>query len=111
MTIKREDLMAGRIDFAYVTTGKRLPPIHPGEIVHDDFLEPLKISVFALAWVIKVQRSRVNDIVLSRRRINTDTALQLARYFETTPEFWINLQARYDLEMADQTLRRARHNA
>ena len=71
-----------------------------------DFLEPMKISVYNLARVIKVPRSRINDIVLGRRGITADTALRLARYFGTTPEFWINLQARYDLEVADKTLRR-----
>jgi len=59
-----------------------------------------------LARVIKVPRSRVNDIVLGRRGITTGTALRLARYFGTTPEFWINLQPRYDLEVAEKTLRR-----
>jgi len=66
----------------------------------------MKISVYNLARVIKVPRSRINDIVLGRRGITADTALRLARYFGTTPEFWINLQARYDLEVADRTLRR-----
>lgn len=106
MSIKRDDLDAGRIDFADVTTGKRLPLIHPGEILRDDFLQPLKISVYTLAQVIKVPRSRVNDIVLGRRGITADTAFRLARYFGTTPGFWINLQARYDLDAADRKLRR-----
>ncbi|MEA2874530.1 MAG: antitoxin HigA [Hyphomicrobiales bacterium] len=106
MSIKRDDLDAGRIDFAGVTTGKRLPLIHPGEILRDDFLQPLKISVYTLAQVIKVPRSRVNDIVLGRRGITADTAFRLARYFGTTPGFWINLQARYDLDAADRKLRR-----
>jgi addiction module HigA family antidote len=106
VSIKREDLDAGRVDFADVTSGKKLGPIHPGEILRDDFLRPMKISVYALAQVIKVPRSRVNDIVLGRRGITTDTALRLARYFGTSPEFWINLQTRYDLENADRVLRR-----
>jgi antitoxin HigA-1 len=106
MSIKREDLDAGRIDFADVTTGKRLPLIHPGEILREDFLRPMKISVYALALAIKAPRSRVNDIVLGRRGITADTAFRLARYFGTSPDFWINLQARYDLEAADRTLRR-----
>jgi addiction module HigA family antidote len=106
MSIKRDDLDAGRIDFAGVTTGKRLPLIHPGEILRDDFLQPLKISVYTLAQVIKVPRSRLNDIVLGRRGITADTAFRLARYFGTTPGFWINLQARYDLDAADRKLRR-----
>jgi addiction module HigA family antidote len=106
MTIKREDLDAGKIDFAEVATGRRLPLVHPGEILRDDFLTPMKISVYTLAHAIKVPRSRVNDIVLGRRGITADTAFRLARYFGTTPEFWINLQARYDFEAADRKLRR-----
>ena len=106
MAIKREDLDAGRIDFGDVGTGKRLPPIHPGEILRDEFLAPMKISVYALAQAIKVPRSRVNDIVLGRRGITADSAFRLARYFGTSPEFWINLQARHDLDAADRKLRR-----
>lgn len=106
MNIKRSDLGAGRVDFKGVTSGRKLSPIHPGEILRDDFLEPMKISIYALAQVIKVPRSRVNDIVLGRRAITTDTALRLARYFGTSPEFWLNLQAHYDLEIANRTLRR-----
>jgi addiction module HigA family antidote len=106
MSIKREDLDAGRVDFAEVTSGKRLGPIHPGEILRDDFPEPMKISVYTLAQVIKVPRSRVNNIVLGRRGVAADTALRLARYFGTLPEFWINLQARYDLENAGRAPRR-----
>ena len=93
MSIKRADLDAGRIDFADVTTGKRLPLIHPGEILRDDFLQPLKISVYTLAQDIKVPRSRLNDIVLGRRGITADTAFRLARYFGTTPEFWRSCDA------------------
>jgi len=106
MSIKREDLDASRVDFADVGTGKRLPLIHPGEILRDDFLLPMKISVYTLAQVIKVPRSRVNDIVLGRRSVSADTAFRLARYFGTTPDFWINLQARYELEKADRKIRR-----
>lgn len=106
MSIKRDDLDAGRIDFAEVTTGKRLPLVHPGEILREDFLTPMKISVYTLAKAIKVPRSRVNDIVLGRRGITADTAFRLGRYFCTSPELWINLQARYDFEVADRKLRR-----
>ena len=93
MSIKRDDLDAGRVDFSEVATGKRLPLIHPGEILRDDFLQPMKISVYTLAQDIEMPRSRVNDIVLGRRGISADTAFRLARYFGTTPDFWINLQA------------------
>jgi len=106
MSIKREDLDAGRIDFGGVTGGKRIPLTHPGEILLDDFLVPMKISAYALAQEIKVPRLRVNDIVLGRRGITADTAFRLARYFGTTPDFWINLQARYDLDAAERKLRR-----
>ena len=106
MNIKREDLDAGRINFADVSTGKRLPLVHPGDILRHDFLTPMKISVYTLARAVKVPRSRVNDIVLGRRGITADTAFRLARYFGTSAEFWINLQARYDLDAADRKLRR-----
>lgn len=106
MGIKREDLDAGRIDLRDVTTGKRIPPAHPGEILRADFLEPMGMSVYALANAIKVPRSRVNDIALGRRAITADTALRLARFLSTSPEFWVNLQAHYDLEVAKQTSRR-----
>ncbi len=104
MAIKREDIDAGRIDFRDVSIGKRLSPTHPGEILREELLTPMGVSVYALAKAIKVPRSRVNDIVLGRRSITADTALRLARYFGTTPEFWINLQARYDLEVAVGTV-------
>src|SRR5688572_29519344 len=77
MSIKRDDLDAGRIGFSEVTTGKRLPLIHPGEILRDHFLQAMKISVYTLAQAIKVPRSRVNDIVLGRRSITADTAFRL----------------------------------
>lgn len=106
MTIRREELDAGRVDLKEVATGKRIPLAHPGEILREDFLDPMGISVYALANSIKVPRSRVNDIVRGRRAVTADTALRLARYFGTTPEFWINLQAHYDLEIARETSRR-----
>jgi len=102
MSIRREDLDAGRIDFGDIVTGKRIPPAHPGRILRDEFLEPMMLSVYALAKATKVTRSRLNDIVLGRRAISADTALRLARYFGTTPEFWVDLQARYDLDVARQ---------
>ena len=105
MTIRREDLDRGKIDFSSVTSGRRLPPVHPGEILRDEFLAPLALSVYRLAQEIKVSRPRLNDIVLGRRAVTTDTALRLGRYFGTTPEFWINLQSRHDLDVAKYTLR------
>ena len=106
MDIKREDIDNRRVDFSDVQSGRRLPPVHPGAILRDEFLAPMGISVYELANAIKAPRSRVNDIVLGRRAVSTDTALRLGRYFGTSPEFWINLQARYDLDIADRALRR-----
>jgi addiction module HigA family antidote len=106
MSIKREDIDQRKVDFSDVRSGRRLPTVHPGEILRDEFLTPMGISVYELAHAIKVPRSRANDIVRGRRAITTDTAIRLGRYFGTTPEFWINLQARYDLDVADRTVRR-----
>ena len=106
MTIKREDVDRRIVDFSDVASGRRLPPVHPGKILRDEFLTPMRISVYELANAIKVPRSRANDIVLGRRAVTTDTAMRLGRYFGMSPEFWINLQARYDLDLADRTLRR-----
>lgn len=106
MSIKRENIDNRKVDFSDIASGRRLPPVHPGEILRDEFLTPLAISVYELANAIKVPRSRANDIVLGRRAITTDTAMRLGRYFGMSPEFWINLQARYDLDVADRTVRR-----
>jgi len=106
MVIKREDVDGRRVNFSDVQSGRRLPPVHPGTILRNEFLAPMSISVYELANSIKAPRSRVNDIVRGRRAISTDTALRLGRYFGTSPEFWINLQAHYDLDVADRTTRR-----
>lgn len=106
MTIKREKLDRREVDFSDVASGRRLPPVHPGEILRDEFLTPMELSVYRLAQAIKVSRPRLNDIVRGRRGITTDTALRLGRYFGMTPEFWINLQTRYDLDVAERTMRR-----
>ena len=105
MTIKREDVDERRVDFRGVTSGRSLPPIHPGEILRDEFLAPMNITVYQLAKALKVSRPRLNDVVLARRSVTTDTALRLSRYFGTTPEFWINLQTRYNLDVAEHTTR------
>ena len=105
MTIKREALDRREIDFSDVSTGCRLPPVHPGEILRDDFLKPMDLSAYALARALRISRPRLNDIVLGRRGVTTDTALRLGRYFGMTAEFWINLQTRYDLDVAERTVR------
>lgn len=76
-------------------------PVHPGEILREDYLVELSLSANALAKALSVPAPRVNDIVRERRGITADTALRLARYFDTTPQFWLNLQAAYDLRIAE----------
>ena len=85
-------------------TSKRLPPIHPGEILREEFMAPLGISMNALALALRVPVTRVMEIVHERRAITPDTALRLARYFNTTSRFWMNLQAAFDLEVAEREL-------
>ena len=76
----------------------KLAPIHPGEVLLADFLEPLALSQYRLAHDVSVPPRRINEIVHGTRAITADTALRLARYFGTTDRFWLNLQARFDLE-------------
>ncbi len=75
------------------------PPIHPGEVLKEEFLGPLELSQYRLAKDIKVPPRRINEIIHGTRAISADTALRLARYFATTEEFWLNLQMHYDLEV------------
>lgn len=83
---------------------KKLPPIHPGEILREEFMRPLELSSNALAKAIGVTTARVNEIVRERRGISADSALRLARYFGTDAQSWMNLQQRYDLECAKDAL-------
>lgn len=76
-------------------------PVHPGEILREDYLEPLGMSANALAGALKVPSSRINDIVRRRRGVTADTALRLARYFGSTPQFWLNLQSTWELRTAE----------
>lgn len=78
---------------------RTIPPIHPGEVLAEEFLKPLAISQYRLAKDINVDPRRINEIALGKRAITADTALRLSRYFGTTERFWMNLQARYDLEV------------
>ncbi len=83
---------------------KRLPPIHPGEILREDFLLPLGLSMNRLALDLRVPVTRIAEIVRERRGVTPDTALRLARYFNTSARFWLNLQTAYDLEIAEDEL-------
>ena len=81
-----------------------MAPVHPGEILLEEFLVPLGVSQYQLAKAVDVPARRINEIVHGQRRISADTALRLARYFGTSERFWINLQARYDLEVEKDRL-------
>jgi len=81
----------------------RIPFPHPGETIREDFLKPLGMSVNGLALELRVPATRMTEIVHGRRGVTADTALRLARYFNTTPKFWLNLQASYDLAVAAET--------
>ncbi|HXR33115.1 MAG TPA: HigA family addiction module antitoxin [Verrucomicrobiae bacterium] len=83
---------------------KLLPPIHPGEILREDYLKPLGLSMNRLALDLRVPVTRISEIVHERRGITTETALRLARYFKTSARYWLNLQAAYDLEVAEDQL-------
>jgi addiction module HigA family antidote len=82
----------------------KIPPIHPGETIREDVLQPLGLSVNRLAMDLHVPVTRMNEIVNGRRSITADTALRLARYLGTSAQFWLNLQAKYDLERAQDEL-------
>jgi addiction module HigA family antidote len=83
---------------------KRIAPIHPGEILLEEFLKPFGITQYRVAKDISVPPRRINEIVLGKRGITADTALRLARYFGTSERFWLNLQTRYDLEVGRDRL-------
>jgi addiction module HigA family antidote len=82
----------------------KMAPVHPGEILLKEFLEPLEISQYRLAKDVSVPPRRINEIVHGTRAVSADTALRLARYFGTSERFWLNLQARYDLEVEKDRL-------
>jgi len=83
---------------------KKLKPIHPGEILMEEFLKPIGVSQYRLAKDISVPPRRINEIVHGRRSITADTALRFGRFFGMSPQFWLNLQTRYDLEVTEDLL-------
>ena len=83
---------------------KRLPPIHPGEVLMEEFLKPMGISQYRLAKDISVPPRRINEIVHGKRAVTADTALRLGRFFGMSPQFWLNLQTRHDLEITEDSL-------
>jgi len=81
-----------------------MKPVHPGEVLEEEFLEPMGLSQYRLAKSVNVPLRRVNEIVLGRRGITVDTALRFARFFATTPELWQNLQSQYEMDIAKQSI-------
>ncbi len=83
---------------------KRLRPVHPGEILGEEFLKPLKLSMNQLALDLHVPVTRIAELIHRRRAVTPDTALRLGRYFDTTPAFWLNLQSKFDLDVAEDAI-------
>jgi antitoxin HigA-1 len=83
---------------------KKLKPVHPGEILREEFMKPLGLSMNRMAMDLRVPVTRIAEIVAERRSVTADTALRFARYFKNSPTFWMNLQSRYDLEVAQDEL-------
>lgn len=100
MAIRREDLH--KTDFSGITTGRKLSPVHPGTVLLKDFIEPMGITRYRVAKNIGIGQRRIDLICRGDYPVSADMALRLARLFGTSPEFWINLQAQYDLEVAAQ---------
>ena len=80
---------------------KKIPPVHPGEILMEEFLKPMGISQNKIAMDVRVPPRRINEIILGKRRITPDTALRLAKYFHMSPQFWLGLQMDFDLDVAE----------
>lgn len=106
MTIRREEIEAGILDLSDVVDASAalLPPVHPGEILREEFMEPKGISAYKLAKDISVPLTRITAILEGKRAVTADTALRLSRYFHMSDGFWANLQAHYDIETAKRTL-------
>jgi antitoxin HigA-1 len=104
MSIKREALKS--TDFRDVATGRKLAPVHPGEILLRDFIEPLGITRYKVAQSMHVSQRRIDEICAGHRTITADTALRLERLFGMEAQTWLNMQAQYDLEITDREHRK-----
>ena len=100
MTIKRDDV--NKIDFSGIAAGDRIPLITPGDILREEFLDPMGITAYRLAKEIHVPTNRITHIINGERAISADTALRLSKYFGMSAGFWLNLQVDYDLRIAEQ---------
>lgn len=104
MAIKREELR--NVDLSAVITGRRLAPVHPGEVLLKEFIEPIRLTRYKVAKGTGVPQRRIDEICAGNRGVTADTALRLARFFGVEAQFWMNLQARYDLEVAERESRK-----
>lgn len=102
MSISRAKV--SKTDFSRLTTGKRLAPVHPGQVLWHDFIEPLGLSRYRVAKAMHVPQRRVDEICAGKRAMTADTALRLERLFSMDAQTWMNLQAQYDLEIAERAL-------
>lgn len=105
MAIKRGEI--GAVRFGKVLTGRRLAPVHPGEVLLNDFIEPLGLTRYRVAKEIRVPQRRIDEVCSGKRAISADTALRLGRFFGVEPQLWMNLQSQYDLEVAERSLGKA----
>jgi len=105
MTIDRNTI--DTLDFSDVATGQRLRPVHPGEVLREEFLTPFGLTANALAIRLQVPAPRIHDIVRARRAVTVDTALRLSKFFGTSAEFWMGLQADFDMTVARNSMREA----
>lgn len=103
-SISMDDLRAGRVDLSDIVTGERLPPLHPGEMLQEEFMVPLGLSAYKLAKELKVPVNRITGVIRGERSVTADTAMRLERYFGMSADFWLNLQADHDLEVARRDL-------
>jgi addiction module HigA family antidote len=94
------------MDFSALSTGRKLKPVHPGEVLLKDFIEPMGLTRYKVAKSINVPQRRIDEICAGQRAVSADTALRLGRLFGLDPQVWMNLQAQYDLEIAERDLRK-----
>ena len=102
--ISREEVDSRRVDLSSVDSGERLPPVHPGDVLRHDFLEPLGLTAQALALALRVPANRITTILAGERSVTAETALRLSRHFGTSAGFWLNLQKAYELEVAERAV-------
>ena len=101
-TILRDDVDSRRVDFSETATGERLPSVHPGEVLRDDFLKPLGMTAHGLALALRVSAYQVAAILAGEGTVTAETALRLARHFGTSARFWLNLQKSYELDVVER---------